>query len=123
MSPPIQWKTVPRGTTQLAIFVVNLKPVNDKPFFDWAITDINPRTHNIPAGTTPPDVITGRNSYGTTGYSICPPKGTHEAYVIRLAALPHPLPAHPSFNPEAYYREAEKTASTTGLTVTKYTRP
>ena len=115
-SLPVRWSHVPSGTADIAIFVANLQPVHGRIFFDWAVVGFSPASHGIAAGRLPPGAVVGRNSFGNLGYSICPAKGTREeSYVVRVVALPHPLPATPGFNAEAVYREAERSATAVGL--------
>jgi phosphatidylethanolamine-binding protein (PEBP) family uncharacterized protein len=122
-SPPLKWTDIPHGTAQLAVFVISHRLVNNKFFFDWAVTGISPTSHGIPAGKLPSGAIVARNSYGTIGYSICPPKGTSEAYFVRVIALPHPLTVKPGIDPQTLLQEAERIASTVGIASATYTRP
>ncbi len=122
-SPAIQWSAVPPHTAELAVFVLNLKPVNSGLFVDWAVAGLPPTTRGIPAGKLPAGAVVGHNGYGTDGYSICPPKGEKETYIVRLVALPHPLPAKPGFNAQAYYKSVESISKDVGLTGGTYTRP
>jgi phosphatidylethanolamine-binding protein (PEBP) family uncharacterized protein len=123
ISPPVRWSRVPPATAQLAIFVINLQPVHGNFVFDWAVAGISPTSHGISAGTLPPGAVIGRNSYGKTGYSICPIKGAgKEHYVVRVLALPHPLSAKPGFDAETVYRRAERAATVVGLAGGAYKR-
>jgi len=122
-SLPAQWSKIPAGTAELAMFLVDLKPVNGKPFFDWAVAGLNPASHGVPAGSLPSGATVGRNSFGDVGYSICPPKGTvEEHFILRLLALPHALAAAPGFDAEALYKEAERSVKVVGLAGGVYTR-
>jgi phosphatidylethanolamine-binding protein (PEBP) family uncharacterized protein len=112
---PFAWSAVPSGTAELALFIVNFKPVNEAVFVDWAVAGLNPTTEGVPAGTLPSGAIVGRNSFGQVGYSICPPKGTSETYIARLVALPHPLHPRPGFDAKAFYLEAARAARAVGL--------
>ena len=123
ISPPVRWSRIPPATMELALFVLNLRPVHGHFFFDWAVTGLDPASHGIPAGTLPPGAVLGRNSFGKTGYSICPAKDAgEEHYVVRLIALPHPLAATPGFDAETLYREAERSATVVGLAGWAYKR-
>lgn len=98
------------------MFVVNLRPVHNRNFFDWAVAGLSPASHGISPGTVPADAILGRNSLGKVSYSICPAKGTREEhYIVRVVALPHSLAVKPGFDAEVLYREAEQLATAVGL--------
>jgi phosphatidylethanolamine-binding protein (PEBP) family uncharacterized protein len=92
--PALRWAGVPEGTAELALFAMNLQPVNEELFVDWAVTGIDPDLDGIEAGTLPKSAVTGRNSYGKNDYSICP-TGSAETYVFILYALPQHLRAMP----------------------------
>jgi phosphatidylethanolamine-binding protein (PEBP) family uncharacterized protein len=123
ISIPLRWSNVPAGTAELAMFLINLKPVNGKLFFDWALANVSPALHALSAGAVPGGVLLGRNSFGNVGYSICPPRGTvEEHFILRLVALAHPLDAKPGFDAETVYREAERSEKVVGLAGGVYTR-
>jgi phosphatidylethanolamine-binding protein (PEBP) family uncharacterized protein len=122
-SIPVQWSSIPHGTSQLALFLLNLRPVNGKLFFDWALAGLSPTSHGIPAGTVPSGAIVARNSFGKVGYSICPPKGSREIFVLRLAALPHPVSATQGVEAATLYHEVEKSAKSIGISGGVYKRP
>jgi phosphatidylethanolamine-binding protein (PEBP) family uncharacterized protein len=123
VSLPMRWSHVPSPTAELAVFVVNLRPVHGRFFFDWAVAGLSPATQGISAGTLPPGAVVGRNSFGTIGYSICPAKGRREDFVVRVLALPHPLAVTPGFDAETVYRAAERSAKVVGIGGGTYTRP
>lgn len=112
---PFTWSGVPNGAAELALFVVNLRPVNEAVFVDWAVAGLSPAARGISAGALPAGAIVGRNSFGRLGYSICPPKGRSETYIARLVALSHPLHPRPGFDAKALYLEAERAAKAVGL--------
>jgi phosphatidylethanolamine-binding protein (PEBP) family uncharacterized protein len=113
--PSFTWSKVPRGTAELALFIVNFRPVNETIFVDWVVAGLSPSLTGISAGRLPPGAIVGRNGFGKVGYSICPPKGTSESYIARLVALSHPLHPQPGFDGLAYYTAARGPDTTTGL--------
>jgi phosphatidylethanolamine-binding protein (PEBP) family uncharacterized protein len=123
VSLPVRWSHLPSGTTELAVFVVNLRPVRGRFFFDWAVTGLSPASLGISAGTLPHGAVVGRNSFGKVGYSICPAKGKREDFVVRVLALPHALATRAGFNAEALYRDAERSAKFAGIGGGTYTRP
>jgi phosphatidylethanolamine-binding protein (PEBP) family uncharacterized protein len=120
---PVQWSDIPRGTAELALFIINYRPVHGSLFFDWAVAGIRPTSHGISAGGFQPGAVVGRNSFGKVGYSICPAQGKREIYAVKLLALPHPLAARPGFDAEALYQEAQQSAKFVGLAATYYKRP
>jgi phosphatidylethanolamine-binding protein (PEBP) family uncharacterized protein len=122
-SLPVRWSRIPPGATELAVFVLNLKPVKGKNFLDWAVTGLSPTSQGISAGTLPAGAIVARNSFGKVGYSICPPKGTREIYVVRVVVLPRHLAAQPGVDAEKLYNEVERIAKVAGITGGVYTRP
>jgi phosphatidylethanolamine-binding protein (PEBP) family uncharacterized protein len=113
---PFTWSEVPSDAAELALFIVNIRPVNNALFIDWAVGGLSPSSHGIPAGSLPPGAVEGRNSFGQVGYSICPPKGTSEVYVARLVALSHPLHPQPGFDAQTFYVETEHAAKAVGIT-------
>jgi hypothetical protein len=124
VSLPVSWSAVPPGTAELAVFVLNLQPVNGRLFFDWALSGLSPASHGISAGMLPTGAVVGRNSFGDARYSICPAKRTRPQYVfVKVAALPKPLGARPSFDTETLYREAERSAIVVGANGGIYRRP
>jgi phosphatidylethanolamine-binding protein (PEBP) family uncharacterized protein len=122
LSLPVQWNSLPHGTAELAIFVLNARPVNGKLFFDWAVAGLSPSSHAIAAGMLPSGAVVGLNTLGKVGYSICPAKSTHEVYIVRLLALPYSLKAQPGFNAETLYQQAQRLAKFVGLAGGTYER-
>jgi phosphatidylethanolamine-binding protein (PEBP) family uncharacterized protein len=122
-SLPVRWGKMPPGTAEVAVFLLNLRPVNGKIFIGWAVTSLSPTSTGIPAGTVPAGAVVGHNDFGSVGYSICPPKGTREAYVVRVVALPRHLAAQSGFDAQRYYQEAEAIVKNVGITGGAYSRP
>jgi hypothetical protein len=121
-SLPLRWKNIPPGTAEIAIFVLNTVPVDGKLFFDWAVTGLSPELEGLAAGQLPAGAISGLNGYGHTGYSICPPAGARETYVIAIYALPQHLAATPGFDPATLRAQALHTTRHTGLLIATYKR-
>jgi phosphatidylethanolamine-binding protein (PEBP) family uncharacterized protein len=123
VSLPITWSGVPANTAELALLVARQKSSSKGTFFDWAVAGLSPTSHGVPAGALPAGAVVGRNSFGENGYSICPPKRSgEELYIVRLVALPHPLPAKQGFDPEAFFNEAERSTKVVGIAGGVYTR-
>jgi phosphatidylethanolamine-binding protein (PEBP) family uncharacterized protein len=124
VSLPVHWSNLPRGTTELAMFLVSLKSASGKAFVNWAVAGLSPVLRGISAGTLPPGAIVGRNSFGNLGYSICPARGSpREEYVLRLVALAHPLSIRPGFDGRALYAAIERISTSVGVASGYYTRP
>jgi phosphatidylethanolamine-binding protein (PEBP) family uncharacterized protein len=123
LSLPVQWSAIPHGTAELVTIVLNLLPVKGNLFFDWAVAGLSPTSHGITAGTLPPGAVVGLNSFGKVGYSICPPKGAHETYLVKVFALPHPLAAQSGFDPGTLLMNAERSAKYVGIGAGIYERP
>jgi phosphatidylethanolamine-binding protein (PEBP) family uncharacterized protein len=120
--PTLRWGKTPTGTQEIAIFILNTKPIHNQLYFDWAIAHINPTLHEIQAGQQPPQTILGNNSTNTTTYHLCPPTNNPETYAIALYALPKTLNPQPKFNPTTLREQALHTAQHAALLITTYTR-
>lgn len=119
---PLQWEDIPAGTKELMLDVIKYSPVNGKLFFAWAVTGLRPTSRGIAAGKLPAGAIPGLNSTGSRAYSLCPPKGPKEAYVVVLFALPRHLAAKPGFDPAKLRHEANETANYEGQLGINYQR-
>lgn len=121
-SPPLQWTGIPEGTEELALFAMNSQPVDEKLFFDWALVGIDPALAEIEAGKVPKGAIVGENSFGKTGYSICPPTGQAETYIFALYALPERLRAKRGFDPFTVRQQILAISGNVGLLAASYAR-
>jgi len=119
-SPPIDWQGVPAGTKELAIFVMNLAPVEGELFFDWAVAGIDPETTGVEAGQIPPGAVVGRNSEGKQDYSLCPTGSAGETYVIAVYALAQSTNPKPGFDPGALREKAQQASENAGLLSASY---
>lgn len=120
--PAFAWQGVPAGTKELALFVMNLQPVNGKLFFDWALSGIDPSLEGIEAAVLPKGAVVGQNSFGKTGYSICPPAGSGETYLFLLYALPKRIPAAKGFEPHELRDRILEVSGNAGLLAASYAR-
>ncbi len=118
--PVLRWGSVPANTKEIALFLLNLTPVNNKLYFDWAIAHVNPSFHEIQAGQLPPGTIVGQNSAGHASYDLCPPHHGGETYVFALFALPATLSPAPNFNPTLFREQALRTARHGALLIAAY---
>jgi hypothetical protein len=123
-SPPLRWGTVPRGTVELALFVLDLKSEPTvKPVVNWAVAGLHPTLKGISAGKLPPGAIVGRNSLGQNRYTICPARRhSLQHYAVALLALPHWVSATPGFNASAFFKKVLHTAEYSGLAGFTYQR-
>ncbi len=113
-SPPLRWSGVPAGTQELVLFVMNLVPVNEELFFDWALAGIDPGLEELKEGELPKGAVLGRNGHGNRAYSICP-QGKAETYIFALYALPQRLNAKPGFDPLTLRKEVMDLSGNVGL--------
>lgn len=120
-SPALQWRGVPPGTAELALFAMNVQPVEEKLFFDWAVAGLSPDLTEIEVGKLPRGSIVGLNSFGQAGYKICPSTGA-ETYVFAVYALPHKLSATSSFDPSILRKEVLDASGNVGLLALSYAR-
>jgi phosphatidylethanolamine-binding protein (PEBP) family uncharacterized protein len=120
-SPPLRWAGVPQGTAELVLFAINLAPVSEELFFDWAVAGINPNLQSLSEGELPRGAILGRNGFGKQGYSVCP-KATEETIIFALHAIPSPSGARPGFDPLALRDAVLGQAGDVGLMAVTYAR-
>lgn len=120
-SPALRWQGVPQGTAELVIFAMNIQPVEEKLFFDWAVAGLSPDLTEVEAGKLPKGAIVGRNGFGKAGYEICPPSGA-ETYMFTVFALPQKLSPGQGFDPSALRTEVLDVSGNVGLLALSYTR-
>jgi phosphatidylethanolamine-binding protein (PEBP) family uncharacterized protein len=120
--PELRWGGVPTGTKELVLFAMNIQPVEEKLFFDWALAGIDPNLKAIEAGKLPKGAVLGQNGFRKSGYSICPPKGSGETYVFALYALPEALTPSSGFDPRSLREEVLATSGNVGLVAARYER-
>jgi phosphatidylethanolamine-binding protein (PEBP) family uncharacterized protein len=120
-SPALSWQGVPGGTAELALLVMNIQPVEGKLFFDWAVAGLSPELEQIEAGKLPGGAVVGRNSFGKSGYGICP-EGGGETYMFTLLALPKKLSPSQGFDPLAFRKAALEASGNAGLLALSYQR-
>jgi phosphatidylethanolamine-binding protein (PEBP) family uncharacterized protein len=114
LTPALDWKNIPPNTAELAIFIISTTPVDNKLFYDWAVTGIEPSLHGISAGHLP------STAHLNTSYTICPPQGKGENYLVALFALPQKLSVTPGENPNELHKLALHIAHHSGLLVGSY---
>jgi len=120
-SPALLWQGAPQGTAELVLFAMNIQPVEGKLFFDWAVAGLSPELEEIEAGKLPKGAVAGLNSFGKTGYEICP-EGGSETYMFTLFALPKKLSPGHGFDPIALRKEVAGVSGNAGLLALSYAR-
>lgn len=120
ISPPLHWEGIPAGTKELMLAILNLEPVNEKLYFDWAVAGLKPTSTGLAEGRLPSGAILGTNSAGKRGYHLCPT--TSERYLAVLYALPHPLAAKAGFEPIFTRKRAVRDAIYSGHLFFAYKR-
>lgn len=102
-SPELRIDGVPEGAQSLALIMDD----PDAPmgtWVHWVLWNIPPGTNAIPEGTEPDGSVSGRNSWGRTGYGgPSPPSGTHR-YFFKLYALDNELDLPPTADKAALER-------------------
>jgi Raf kinase inhibitor-like YbhB/YbcL family protein len=87
VSPAFSWQHPPANTKSYVLIVDD----PDAPGGDWVhwlLFNIPAQVHSLPeSAAIPAGAVSGRNSWGSTGYrGPCPPSGTHR-YFFKLYAL------------------------------------
>jgi Raf kinase inhibitor-like YbhB/YbcL family protein len=121
ISPPLRWRGIPQGTKELALLVLNLEPVNEALFFDWAVAGLDPSLESLEADQLPKGAILGRNGFGRNAYSICPPEG-QETYIFALYALSRKLSPKQGFDPAALRQKILDLNGNAGILAASYGR-
>jgi len=88
VSPPLEWKNVPKRTRSLALVCVDPDAPNGN-WVHWILYNIPPTLDHIEkgGGNLPAQVRIGKNSHGNRAYNgPNPPNGTHH-YHFKLYAL------------------------------------
>ena len=96
LSPPLEWRGVPREAGALALVVDDPDAPTNEPWVHWLIYKIPATSEGLPEGIppvvrphVPGELLQGRNSWKTAGYrGPAPPKGhgVHR-YFFKLYAL------------------------------------
>ena len=95
VSPELRIEGAPADAKSLAVIIDD----PDAPvglFMHWLLWNIDPKTTEIPEGSTPSGAVQGKNDFGETGYGgPQPPSGTHR-YYFKVFALDRPLDLKPA---------------------------
>jgi phosphatidylethanolamine-binding protein (PEBP) family uncharacterized protein len=115
LSPAVEWGQIPPGTTELALFVMNLEPVEGGLYFDWAVAGIDPTLEGLEVGKPPKGAVVGRNSAGQNEYSLCPHGKANEQYIFALYALTDGVSPKQGFEPLELRKEATEASESVGI--------
>jgi Raf kinase inhibitor-like YbhB/YbcL family protein len=84
LSPALSWDSVPDGTVELAIVMVDESVGDGTPFVHWVMAGLDPNALGLIEGDSPVGSIRGLNFFGNLGYNgPCPPPGD-PAHIYRL---------------------------------------
>jgi phosphatidylethanolamine-binding protein (PEBP) family uncharacterized protein len=119
--PAFHWSGVPAGTAELALFAMNIQPVEGRLFVDWAVAGLDPDLEGIEAGKLPKGAITGTNGFGKRGYELCP-SGGGEIYMFAVYALPTALSPPKGFDARELRKEVLGVSGNVGLLPAVYAR-
>lgn len=120
-SPPLKWSGLPPEAAELVLLALNMNPVDEALFFDWAVAGIDPDVTEIEEGKLPRGAVVGTNSFGERAYGLCPP-GASENYIFMLYAIPTELSPQPGFDPLELREEVLAQSGNVGLLATSYRR-
>lgn len=115
VSPAISWGKVPPGTAELAIFAVNVQPVDGQLEFDWAVAGIDPSLTGLKAGEVPAGAVLGRNGSGGNGYSLCPNGEKPETYIFSVYAITKGLSPKAGFEALGFRKQASQASEEVGV--------
>jgi phosphatidylethanolamine-binding protein (PEBP) family uncharacterized protein len=119
--PELRWGGVPPGTVELALYVMNVQPVQEQLFVDWAVAGLDPGLTGVAAGALPRDAVVGANGFGKVGYSLCP-SGAGETYMFAIYALSTSLSPRQGFDAREFRGEVLDTSGNVGLLPAVYER-
>lgn len=120
VSPEVTWGKLPEGVAEVALFVMNLQPVDEKLYFDYAIAGISPSLEGLRPGEVPSGAVVGGNSAGKNGYSLCPPGSSTEEFVFALYPVAKKLSPKQGFDPLALRKKAIPLTHSNGLYAVAY---
>jgi len=119
--PAFKWGGIPAGTAELIFYAMNVQPVEEQLFVDWAVAGIDPDSKGIEAGELPKGAIVGTNGFGNRGYSLCP-SGAGEIYMFAIYALPQPLSPPKGFDARELRHRILDVSGNVGLLPAVYAR-
>ncbi len=122
ISPPLEWRGVPKGTAEIFVLAVALSGTTHE-VIQWAIAGIPPTTTSIPEGGLPAGAFAGVNSAGKNGWGgMCGTKGQLQRVGFLFYALSNKLKLNPGFNPIEVRGGLKGVTLATGLTLATHLR-
>ncbi len=126
-SPPLRWSNVPKGASELVLFVIDDSSNGTTGGIRWVMAGIPATDGSVAAGRTPPGAIVGENSEGKAAYgAICPSKGHTDRIELVAYALKKPISLSPGFQPavaEHDYGSTKDIVGEAAVSYATYTRP
>jgi phosphatidylethanolamine-binding protein (PEBP) family uncharacterized protein len=119
--PQLRWSGVPAGTAELILYAMNVQPVEEQLFVDWAVAGLDPGLTGIEEGKLPKGAIAGTNGFGKRGYEICP-AGAGEIYMFAIYALPQALSPPQGFDARELRHQILDVSGNVGLLPAVYER-
>jgi phosphatidylethanolamine-binding protein (PEBP) family uncharacterized protein len=89
MSPPLSWTAVPPRTKELVVVVRTIQ--RGQVTTNWSVAGLVPSRTELRPGHVPPGAVVGVNSFGETGYKLCPPSGKPALVAMGVYAVPYKL--------------------------------
>jgi phosphatidylethanolamine-binding protein (PEBP) family uncharacterized protein len=121
----MHWSGVPKGTAELIMLILDLEASSSGPerSFAWAVAGLKPSVHRLSTGRLPAGAVVGRNAFGQNRYSVCPPKGSTQNYLIFFYALPRRLSPKTGFDADVLYVKLAHANLPEGQSGFAYQRP
>ncbi|MCL2769637.1 MAG: YbhB/YbcL family Raf kinase inhibitor-like protein, partial [Solirubrobacterales bacterium] len=120
-SPALEWSAVPKGASELFLFVIDMNSNGSGGGIRWVVGGISPSSHGVAAGQLPPGAIVGKNTAGVVGYSpICPDHGHTDTVEFVMYALKNKISLAPGFEPALAEHEYGSTKDLLGQAAVNY---
>lgn len=121
ISPPLSWSNVPKGASELFLFVIDDTESGSSGGIRWVVGGISPSSKGVAAGALPAGAIVGSNAEGNSTYGpICPAKGKTDTIELVMYALKKPIKLSPGFQPTAAEQEYGSTKDLLGEAAVSY---
>jgi phosphatidylethanolamine-binding protein (PEBP) family uncharacterized protein len=122
---PLSWGALPRGTQELALYVVRFGGPETSPSGtvkaaiegEAVVVRLPPTLHRLAPGKFPAGALVAVHTVEGHATSICPPQGVRENMLFRLYALPHKLQLNGATN---LVQTLGDEASAAGTFITSY---
>ena len=89
LSPAVTWAGTPPSTKEIVVVVRTLSRGSLQT--NWAVAGISPSVGSLRVGQVPQGAVVGRNSFGASGYRLCPPHDKQALIITGVYALSTPL--------------------------------